>query len=110
MNLRRTRAMARKELKHIVRDPRSLFMALAQPLLLLLLFGYALNLDVDRIPTLVYDANRSAKSRELIQRFQGSRFFEIRGFVDDHKAIERAIDRGRTLMGIVIPARLLRTH
>jgi len=103
MNLRRTRAMARKELKHIVRDPRSLFMALAQPLLLLLLFGYALNLDVDRIPTLVYDANRSAKSRELIQRFQGSRFFEIRGFVDDHKAIERAIDRGRTLMGIVIP-------
>ena len=103
MNLRRTRAIARKELKHIVRDPRSLFMALAQPLLLLLLFGYALNLDVDRIPTLVYDANRSAKSRELIQRFQGSRFFEIRGFVDDHKAIERAIDRGRALMGIVIP-------
>ena len=103
MNLRRTRAMARKELKHIVRDPRSLFMALAQPLLLLLLFGYALNLDVDRIPTLVYDANRSAKSRELIQRFQGSRFFEIRGFVDDPNAIERAIDRGRALMGIVIP-------
>jgi ABC-2 type transport system permease protein len=103
MNLRRTRAMARKELKHIVRDPRSLFMALAQPLLLLLLFGFALSLDVDRIPTLVYDTNRSAKSRELIQRFQGSRFFEIRGFVDDPNAIERAIDRGRALMGIVIP-------
>lgn len=103
MNLRRTRAMARKELKHIMRDPRSLFMALAQPLLLLLLFGFALSLDVDRIPTLVYDANRSAKSRELIQCFQGSRFFEIRGFVDNHRDIERAIDRGRTLMGIVIP-------
>ena len=53
MNLRRTRARCfSKEVHHIVRDSRSLGMALAVPLLLLLLFGYALSLDVDRIPTL----------------------------------------------------------
>ena len=51
MNFRRTRAMFRKEVLHILRDPRSLIAALAQPLMMLLLFGYALSLDVDRIPT-----------------------------------------------------------
>ena len=48
MNFRRTIAVARKEFLHIQRDPRSLAMALAIPLVLLLLFGYALTLDVDR--------------------------------------------------------------
>jgi len=103
MNFRRTRAMFMKEFRHIVRDPRSLTMALAMPLLMLLLFGYALNLDVDRIPTLVYDADHSATSRELIQRFQGSRYFDIRGFAEDDRAIEQGIDRNTILMGISIP-------
>jgi ABC-2 type transport system permease protein len=62
MNWRRTRAVARKEFLHIVRDPRSLVMALALPLLMILLFGYALTLDVDRIPTIVYDADQSPAS------------------------------------------------
>jgi ABC-2 type transport system permease protein len=103
MNFRRTRAMFVKEFRHIVRDPRSLLMALAMPLLMLLLFGYALNLDVDRIPTMVYDADHSATSRELIQRFQGSRYFDIRGFAEDDQAIEHGIDRSQILMGISIP-------
>jgi ABC-2 type transport system permease protein len=103
MNLRRLRAMFHKELRHIVRDVRSLLLALALPLLFLVLFGYALSLDVDRIPTFVYDADRSPESRDLIQRFAGSRYFQIAGFVDNYPAIERAIDANRILMGIVIP-------
>ena len=62
INLRRTRAMARKEFLHVFRDPRSLIMALAIPLIMLLLFGYALSLDVDRVPTMVYDVSRSVGS------------------------------------------------
>jgi ABC-2 type transport system permease protein len=104
MSVRRIRAVFRKEFRHIVRDSRSLLMALAVPLVLLMLFGYALSLDVDRIPTLVYDADRTAASRELMQRFGGSRFFDIRGYVDAYEAIEAEIDRGRVLMGIAIPA------
>jgi ABC-2 type transport system permease protein len=50
MKLRRVRAMARKELLHVVRDWRSLWMAIAIPMLLLWLFGYALTLDVDNVP------------------------------------------------------------
>lgn len=78
-------------------------MALAMPLLMLLLFGYALNLDVDRIPTLIYDADQSAVSRALIQRFEGSRFFDVRGFVSGYGEIEKGIDRNRILMGLSIP-------
>src|SRR5512139_1962036 len=103
MNLRRTRAVARKEFLHILRDPRSLIMALALPFLMILLFGYALTLDVDRIPTVVYDADQSPASRELISRFQGSRYFQILGFTTDYGVIEGKIDRDECIMGLVIP-------
>ncbi len=104
MNLRRTGAMARKELLHIIRDPRSLMAALTQPVMVLLLFGYALSLDVDRIPAMIYDADRSAESQKLVQEFRGSRYFQIVDEVDSYKPIERAMDQRRILVGIAIPA------
>ena len=103
MNLRRTRAMFLKECRHIVRDSRSLIMALILPLFQMLLFGYALNLDVDRIPTLIYDADHSAASRALIERFHGSRFFEIEGYVNNYADMEKGIDKSKILLGVVIP-------
>jgi ABC-2 type transport system permease protein len=102
MNLRRTRAMARKELLHIVRDSRSLIAALALPLMMLLLFGFALSLDVDHIPMVVYDLDRSPQSHALIQDFRASRFFEIVAEADGYKAIERSMDQ-RDAAGLVIP-------
>jgi len=102
MNLRRTRAMARKEFLHVLRDPRSLGGALALPLMMLMLFGYALTLDVDRVPTLVKDDDRTPQSRELIARFDGSRFFNVIGTAVSYADIESAIDSGRALAGIAI--------
>ena len=103
MSYRRMRAVFIKELHHITRDSLSLALALALPVLMLLLFGFALSLDVDRIPTMIYDQDRTAESRALIRQFEGSRFFEVRGMVRDYATIERAIDRSRILMGVVIP-------
>ena len=103
MSLRRLKAVTLKECRHILRDPRSLAMALAVPLMMLLLFGFALSLDVDRVPMLVYDADHTASSRELIRQFQGSRYFDIRGYVDNYAAIERGIDRDEILVGFAIP-------
>jgi ABC-2 type transport system permease protein len=102
MSFRRIRAMFRKELLHIVRDPRSLAMALAVPFVMLMLFGYGLTLDVDRIPTLIYDSDHTPESRDLIAQFSGSRFFHITGYVDNYGAIERAIDRDQCLLAVVI--------
>ena len=103
MNFRRARAMARKELLHIVRDPQSLMAALTQPLLVLLLFGYALSLDVDRIPTMIYDANRTSESRNLVLAFRGSRYFQVIDEVDSYRPIEKAMDQRRILVGVAIP-------
>ena len=103
MSLRRLRAMFVKELHHITRDPLSLGMALAVPFMMLLLYGYALSLDVDHIPTMIYDQDRSPASRELISQFAGSKYFEIRGFAEGYGEVERGIDRSPILMAVVIP-------
>jgi ABC-2 type transport system permease protein len=103
MNLRRTRAVARKEFLHILRDTRSLAMALALPLLMILLFGYALTLDVDRIPIIIYDSDQTPESRELISRFQGSRYFHILESTKDYRTIEQKINADECMLGIVIP-------
>jgi ABC-2 type transport system permease protein len=103
MSWRRLRAVWIKELHHITRDSRSLAMALAVPVMMLLLYGYALSLDVDRVPTLIYNQDRTSASRDLIRQFEGSRFFDVRGFAADYRAIERAIDRNQILMALVIP-------
>ena len=82
MRLRRIRAMARKEFIHIFRDPRSLGMGIAIPMIMLLLFGYALTLDVDKVPMVIWDQNRSQASREFISHFLGSRYFSLQGYVE----------------------------
>ncbi len=102
MNFRRWWAVTRKEFLHIVRDPLSLYMALAIPLLLLLLFGYALSLDVDHVPTAVYDLDRSSASRDLIEQFKGSRYFDIVASANTPDELNAAIDRGKAIIGVVI--------
>lgn len=99
---RRVRAMARKEAWHILRDKRSLMMALALPALMLLLFGWALTLDVDQLPILVLDQDRTPASRQLISHFQGSRYFEILGEAQDYAQLEAFVDQERALGGLAI--------
>jgi ABC-2 type transport system permease protein len=103
MNFRRLRAIARKEFLHVLRDVRSLLLALALPLVMLLLFGYALTLDVDRIPAYVYDQDGTPQSREVIDQFRGSRYFQIMGAVNQYGPIENMVDRSKILIGIVVP-------
>jgi ABC-2 type transport system permease protein len=103
MSLRRLKTVAKKELLHIVRDVRSLTLALALPLVMLLLFGYALTLDVDRIPTYIYDQDRTPQSRELIDQFRGSSYFQILAAVHDYKLSERAIDKSAILLSLTVP-------
>lgn len=103
MNFRRLRAVARKEFLHIVRDSRSLALALLLPLIMLIMFGYALSLDVDRIPTVVCDQDRSPESRDLIRRFSGSRYFTIERNIDAMSAIDYEIDSSRALVALTVP-------
>ena len=75
MRVARLWAVSSKELLHILRDPRSLAMGIAIPMLLLVLFGYALTLDVDDVPLVIWDQSETPASRDLVSGFQGSRYF-----------------------------------
>ncbi len=103
MNPRRLKAVAKKEFVHVLRDPRSMMMGIGIPLLLLFLFGYALTLDVDRVPLIVWDQSQTVESRDLISRFSGSRYFDLVSRTDTYRAIEQAIDRREALIALVIP-------
>jgi ABC-2 type transport system permease protein len=78
-------------------------MAIAIPMLMLILFGYALTLDVDRVPIAVWDQSRTPKSRELVSRFEGSRYFDVRLPAAGYREIEDAIEEGLVLAALVIP-------
>jgi ABC-2 type transport system permease protein len=103
MNARRIRAVARKEFLHIVRDPLSLAIAIALPMMLLTLFGFALSFDVDDVPLVVWDQSRSPESREFVSRFSGSHYFSLRGDARNYRELEQAIDNRRAMVALVIP-------
>jgi ABC-2 type transport system permease protein len=70
---------------------------------MLFVFGYALTLDVDHVAMIVWDQSGTPASRELVSRFAGSPYFSVRGYVDNPRALERAIDSGEALMALVVP-------
>jgi ABC-2 type transport system permease protein len=104
VSLRRIMAIARKEGIHIRRDWRSLALALAIPLLLLTLFGWALTLDVDNVPVLVWDQSATPASREFISSLSGSRYFSIAGYTDNYADIQFALERRSVFAAVIIPA------
>jgi ABC-2 type transport system permease protein len=103
MKPQRLLAVARKEFIHLLRDPRSLQIGIALPIIMLLLFGFALTLDVDHVPIVVWNQNPDPLARDFISHFQASRYFTITGFVDHYFEVERAIDERKALAGLIIP-------
>lgn len=103
MRLRRIKALAKKEFLQMSRDIRSLMGALFIPLLMIFLFGYALSLDVDRIPTAVLDRDETSFSRDLVHRLTDSRYFSLVKHLRADREIDEALARGEALMVLVIP-------
>jgi ABC-2 type transport system permease protein len=103
VRVRRLLAVSRKEFLHVRRDPRSLVLGIAIPVVLLLLFGYVLTLDVDRVQLAVWDRSRTPESRELVSRFEGSRYFQVALRAERYPEVEEALDEARVLAALVIP-------
>jgi ABC-2 type transport system permease protein len=90
----RIRHIAIKEVRHILRDPRSLTIAIAMPVLMTLLFGYAVNLDVKDIRLAVLDFDKTPESRDLASRFYNSGYFKAPGVAVGLADPERFLKKG----------------
>ena len=99
-------AVATKELRQIVRDQRTLAILLLFPAFFLLIYGYALNFDIRNVRLAVQDHDRSTASRELVSAFINSGYFELVGYVDSDREIERLVNRNEARAVLVIPAAL----
>jgi len=102
MNFIRTKAVFKKEFIQISRDPRSLALAFVIPVLLLVLFGYALSLDIDNIPMAVWNQDGSITAREFLLNFNNSKYFKIIGYYDNYPDMEHLIDKGDAMLAMVI--------
>ena len=103
-SLKRTGAIARKELQHLRRDELSRAMILGIPVVMTLLFGYAINHDVRHLPAAVVDLADTSASRLLVANSQATRVVDVERTFDSPQALESAIARGDISVGIVIPA------
>ncbi len=102
MNLIKIQAISRKEYYHLIRDFRSLYLAFIIPLLLILLFGYALSLDVDNIRVVVVDHDQTDLSRDLIRSLDASSYFHVIGQVADDRMAGRYLDDGMASVAIIL--------
>lgn len=100
--MRRILAIARKEFIHIRRDPRMIAAVLVMPMLQLLLFSYALSTDVTNIPTAVVNQDNTAVSRQYVNAFERSNFFQVTQNLGSVKDVDGVFDRGEDRVVVVI--------
>jgi ABC-2 type transport system permease protein len=103
--IRKTLAVARKEMRQIGRDRRTLLILLFVPAFFLLVYGYALNFDIRNVRIAVQDNDRSTASRDVISSFVNSGYFDLYGEAMNEQAISRVLDRNEARAVLVIPAR-----
>ncbi|WP_448955076.1 ribosome-associated ATPase/putative transporter RbbA [Labrys neptuniae] len=100
---RRLWAYAWRETLEILRDPLRLAFALAGPILLLLTFGYGISFDVEKIPYAVFDQDGSAQSRQLLESFEGSRYFAQQPPILSSGELETRMQSGELKLAIEVP-------
>ena len=101
--LRRTASVARKEFLHMLRDPATLFFALAIPVIDLFMLGYAIDTNVRHIRTVVYDACQTQESRALLTAFENSDDFDVVEVVYRDEELTQRIVAGKAHVAVKIP-------
>ncbi|MFB0536676.1 MAG: ABC transporter permease [Anaerolineae bacterium] len=100
----RTLSLIRKEFLHILRDPRTLFVMLAMPIIQLTLLGYAATTDIEHLRTAILDGDKSPASRELVDAYRASNYFDIALYVESEPQLEYLMSSGQVRSGLIIPA------
>lgn len=92
-----------KEFVQMRRDKFTLGMLVGIPAIQLLLFGYAIRMEVRNLPTVVLDESRTTESRALVQAMLNTRNFAMAGPVASRTELQQAIERGQARAGLIIP-------
>lgn len=97
LNWERIREIVRKEFRQVLRDPRMRTVLIVPPLAQSIIFGFAVNMDVEHARIAWIDSDRTVQSRELQANFAGSHSFEITHFVDTDVEAGELLDRGEVM-------------
>lgn len=100
----RTKAIAKKEFKQLWRDKRMLFVLIFFPTFLLVMFGYAVNFDVQNIKLAVYDNDKSDISRNVINILSESAYFDLVNYIEKDSDIKKTLDEKLAQVVMIIPA------
>jgi ABC-2 type transport system permease protein len=100
--LRRIWHIVRKEFIQALRDPRLRLFVVLPPLIQLIIYGYAINFDIKNIATAVFDEDRTQESRDLINRFAATDYFDLRYHVSSQQQVRDLMDRGRITLAVRI--------
>src|SRR5512136_1700490 len=101
----RLRSLIRKEFIQIRRDRRTLILVLIIPIMQLFLLGYAATNDVRNVPLAVYDQDRGAEARQLLEAYKAADYFTITYDVSSESQLGDLIDSGKARAGLIIPPR-----
>ncbi|HUS83527.1 MAG TPA: ABC transporter permease, partial [Anaerolineales bacterium] len=99
----RLRSIIRKEFIQIIRDPRTLILVIAIPIMQLLMMGYAATTDVRNVPLAIFDQDRGPEARALLDAYRAADYFRLAYDVDSLDEILSLIDRGDAKAGLIIP-------
>ncbi len=108
MNWGRIREIVRKEFLQVLRHPRMRIALIGPPLVQLIVFGYAVSLDVDHISMGWMDQDRTPASQELLAAYQGSGRFELRRVAESEAQVQQLLDQGEVQVIIRVPRGLAR--
>jgi ABC-2 type transport system permease protein len=101
--MRRFRALIKKEMTHMLRDPRTLVFIFLMPIMQLVLLGFVNNTDIKNVPTVVFNQDNSSASRALLDSFNATGYFSFDYAVFSQVEVNDLIDNGKASVGIVIP-------
>ena len=100
---KRILTLTKKEVLHIIRDPRSLYLALILPAVLLILFGFAITFDIHHLPIGIVDQDRTPLSRDLISSLRASDYFSIRFIRHNYAQLEPLLEEGKVKLILAFP-------
>jgi len=103
LSIQNIKIMVKKEFALVMRDPKLRAIMIVPPILMSLVFGYAVNTDVTNVSFAVFDRDRTSQSREFLQQFVASPYFELNAYLDSPKEAVRLIEKGTIDFYLEIP-------